>query len=105
MAKISELNESLVTTLASLAEMKGERDALKKEVERQHSIILILSKNAPGVSTPVPNMPYPLFPYIPGTTHQPGPSNCLKCGIKLEGVMGYVCSHGDCPTGLGGAKC
>lgn len=25
---------------------------------------------------------------------------CGKCGIELHRVMGYVCQHGDCPTGL-----
>lgn len=30
-------------------------------------------------------------------------NSCPKCGIKLEGVMGYCCPHARCPTGLGGA--
>jgi len=44
MAKISELNQQLVSTLASLAEMKGQRDALRDEIKRQHEIILSFSK-------------------------------------------------------------
>jgi uncharacterized coiled-coil DUF342 family protein len=47
MAKISELNQQLISTLASLAEMKGQRDALKDEINRQHEIILSLSKIEP----------------------------------------------------------
>ena len=30
---------------------------------------------------------------------------CQKCGINLEGVMGYVCPHSDCPCGMGGTHC
>lgn len=30
---------------------------------------------------------------------------CSKCGIHLSGVMGYVCSQPQCPTGLGGSWC
>ena len=26
---------------------------------------------------------------------------CPKCGIKISGVMGYVCGAIDCPTGMG----
>lgn len=33
------------------------------------------------------------------------PNHCPKCGIKMEGVMGYVCSQPQCPTGLGGVWC
>jgi hypothetical protein len=33
LAKISELTQQLITTLASLAEMRGERDTLQKEVD------------------------------------------------------------------------
>ena len=28
----------------------------------------------------------------------PGVRNCSKCGINLDGVMGYVCSDQACPT-------
>lgn len=46
-------------------------------------------------STPTTN------PYKPTTTWIP--SNCAKCGLTLDRVMGYVCPHMGCPTGLGGA--
>jgi hypothetical protein len=29
-------------------------------------------------------------------------NKCGKCGIVLNGVMGYVCTQQGCPTGLGG---
>ncbi len=28
-------------------------------------------------------------------------NKCAKCGLLLEGAMGYVCIQTDCPTGLG----
>lgn len=27
--------------------------------------------------------------------------SCSKCGLNLEGVIGYVCPNVDCPVGLG----
>jgi hypothetical protein len=34
------------------------------------------------------------------------PANtCPKCGLKLEGVMGYCCPNAGCPTGLGPVMC
>ena len=31
--------------------------------------------------------------------------HCTKCGMNLDGVMGYVCSDPHCPTGLGPIMC
>lgn len=28
-------------------------------------------------------------------------NKCSKCGLVLEGSMGYVCIQNDCPAGLG----
>ena len=59
--------------------------------------------------TPITPLPHPLpgTPYQPWVTPNSPPlgNNCPKCGLKLEGVMGYVCSQPQCPTGLGGAWC
>ena len=30
---------------------------------------------------------------------------CPKCGLRLDQMLGYVCSHAKCPTGLGGSWC
>ena len=43
-----------------------------------------------------------VFPVTPPLTP---PQNCSLCGLKLEGVMCYVCPNGQCPCGLGGAQC
>jgi len=51
------------------------------------------SESTPHVGVPMPlNPPY-------------NPSTCTKCGLKLEQVMGYVCTNYPCPCGLGGAWC
>ena len=45
--------------------------------------------------TPFPR-PMPTTP--PTQPVWPGVRNCSKCGINLDGVMGYVCSDQACPT-------
>ncbi len=45
----------------------------------------------------------------PDIWKKPNPWNetqrCTKCGLKLEGVMGYCCPNVGCPTGLGPVMC
>lgn len=49
-------------------------------------------------------VPTPMIPWNPSQSY--GPNQCGKCGLKMEGVMGYVCPKGgNCPTGLGGFSC
>lgn len=45
--------------------------------------------------TPFPR-PMPTTP--PTQPVWPGVRSCSKCGIRLDGVMGYVCSDQTCPT-------
>ena len=52
----------------------------------------------------IPSNPW-IPPYNPSTPYGPISNNCPKCGLKLDAVMGYVCSNPQCPTGLGGAWC
>ena len=43
-------------------------------------------------------------PYIP--SYDPwSKSVCPKCGMKLDGTMGYCCPNMDCPTGMGPVIC
>lgn len=59
------------------------------------------SESVPYVG-PVPINPLPMpFPYPPYEVT----SNCQKCGLKLDQVMGYACSNLNCPTGLGPITC
>lgn len=58
---------------------------------------------------PVPQIPDkypPIEPSVPIWPHNAASGRkCTKCGIKLEGVMGYYCPQKDCPCGLGGVSC
>lgn len=59
-------------------------------------------------SESVPSAPYSPMPSLP-INPLPEPywntKQCPKCGLKLEGAMGYYCPHSQCPTGLGGVYC
>ena len=54
------------------------------------------------MSRQIPVIP-PLPPEDPGP-HDPNPvvAICGQCGLQIHQVMGYVCTHPRCPTGLGG---
>ena len=41
----------------------------------------------------------PVYPTAPVPPHL-NSTVCSKCGMEWKGVMGYVCSHNDCPTQL-----
>lgn len=55
------------------------------------------SPTPPYIKYPTPSYPNPVPPPF---TPNPWPDvrNCSKCGISLEGVMGYVCTDQTCPT-------
>lgn len=74
--------------------LEKEVESLKRENTYLKQLIEILTKNVGTSIPPVPMMP--AWNEI---------RNCSKCGLKLEGVMGYVCPHAECPTGLGGTRC
>lgn len=45
-------------------------------------------------------------PYtIPNPQIDWGVNKCALCGLELKGVMGYVCSQPNCPTGLAPVMC
>jgi hypothetical protein len=53
---------------------------------------------------PTPPIPWGPIPNSPSFGFEP--AKCAKCGLKMEGVMMYVCPQGgNCPTGLGGFSC
>lgn len=56
-----------------------------------------LMRKSPYVA-PITPPPFtdPLKDIHPSTW--PGVRSCSKCGLKLEGVMGYVCNDMKCPT-------
>ena len=57
--------------------------------------------------SPMPSTPYPDTLPRPYTIPTPywESKKCPKCGINLDGPMGYVCPNNPCPTGLGGVYC
>lgn len=61
-----------------------------------------------GAEPPPEPMPWYPEPFLPSPTWPPtftSKPSCGECGLVLEGVMGYVCNHVPCPTGLGGPIC
>lgn len=43
-------------------------------------------------------------PITPQIDPNPTVAVCGTCGLCLKRVMGYVCTHNNCPTGLGGTS-
>lgn len=72
-------------------------------LERLDKLIELLEKQNSPKRDPVPAIPDfpPQYP-IPKFEEK---RTCPTCGITLEQVMGYVCSHQNCPTGLGPIVC
>ena len=58
-------------------------DDFKKEAERLGIPLVEPIRSAPGPHEPV--------------------AICGQCGLQIMRVMGYVCPHARCPTGLGSA--
>jgi hypothetical protein len=55
----------------------------------------------PHIKYPTKDNPFPYpQPWPAPFTPNPWPvvRNCSKCGINLDGVMGYVCGDTNCPT-------
>lgn len=50
---------------------------------------------------------YPSGPYEPviPTIWDVSSNQCPKCGLIFSGIMGYVCSTPNCPTGFGSPFC
>lgn len=88
-AQIAESDWDVVVLANEIKRLRREVDRLtpKKPVER---------KFVERPTTPI--TPWPSAPF-------PTSSQCHKCGLVMEGAMGYVCSVPMCPTGLGGAWC
>ena len=54
-----------------------------------------LQKKLDDIISDMPK-PEPMKPWL---------STCSKCGLILDGIMGYCCPQPQCPTGLGGSWC
>ena len=102
--EIQSLSEKLISERDSL---KKENESLKETNTRLMNEIKLLTEVIRAMSKPptttLPGIPTYPIDQIPPIKQWYG--NCPRCGLKLEGVMGYVCPNADCPTGLGGSKC
>ncbi|MDP9651994.1 hypothetical protein [Paraburkholderia caledonica] len=93
---MSESEKEMLALLADLVRATKEMHALVSEMSAR------LDRNAQvqvHVNGKVPTPPIPNSPSFGMDL-----AKCGKCGLKMEGVMGYVCPNGgSCPTGLGGS--
>ncbi len=81
-----------------MSDLEKQLEELTKQVQR-------LSDRVSRIEGTFPQGPFgPSFPYQP-VAPVVDYGQCSKCGIKLDQVMGYVCSQVFCPTGLGGTRC
>ena len=77
-------------------------DKLDKILEKLDRIIDLMSRE----NTTIQQIDLPFTPYHqqqwPTKFPQPFPevnyNRCVKCGLHLGGVMGYVCNDSQCPT-------
>lgn len=77
-------DDKLDTIIAKLNRLERVLDSLIQDPPRK-----IYPKPAENPWTiPYPTTPWPLTDS--GTT-------CSKCGLRFEGVTGYVCTHSKCP--------
>lgn len=66
-------------------------DKLDKILEKLDRIIDLLPKENPSYTPTYP-------PTYPGPDVLQQPFKCSRCGMRLDRVMGYVCSDIYCPT-------
>jgi hypothetical protein len=66
------------------------------EIEKKlDQIIALLSTSKPYQPPTYPTYPTYPKPSWPGESQT---NKCIKCGLTLTGVMGYVCNDSQCPT-------
>jgi hypothetical protein len=90
--------------IAALEQAIDQTQSMVKTLAEQVRVLTERLANFHVDTGPVLYGPIPR-PHLDFPTHwppnqpvvQPVPS-CPKCGIKLDGAMGYVCPRSDCPT-------
>lgn len=89
-----------------LAMMQGELDNLNQKIALLEQKLKELQENRSVPKNPWdvigPGLPDPYPPQIPQIEFR---KECPKCGLKIEGAMGYFCTNNPCPCGLGGVYC
>lgn len=90
--------------MPSLSDLKTQ-SLLEAILEELREIRKIVSEPPEPVFPDSPDVP-PYAPVSPANPPREWPSRqCSRCGIRLDSVMGYVCSDPTCPTGLGPTTC
>lgn len=77
-------------------------DRLEREFTRRRGLEKMKER---GAWRPRPALPW--FPpkQMPSPPQSLPASSCSACGLRLETVMGIVCSRLNCPVGLSGPTC
>jgi hypothetical protein len=79
-------------------------EQISKQLEEQRKLIDSLAARLSELERKMrdpykdPYMPFPSQPFKVYNV-------CPTCGLRLDNVMSYCCSHIDCPTGLGPVRC
>jgi hypothetical protein len=71
----------------AIEKIQSDVEEIKRDVAQ--ILQLLLKKDKPNT--------IPLDPYF-------GVTKCIKCGMEVKGVMGYVCTDTHCPSGRGVSK-
>lgn len=97
--EFDRLNKVSIDMESEFKRLEVKFDELLRRIKRIEERLDAMSH--PPQPMPVPET-NPFTPYTPPISPW-DMRTCTKCGLKLEGTMGYVCTQPRCPTGLGGA--
>ena len=84
------MDEIEIQTIQQVTELRTENKHLKERVkylEQLNTTLVegIFRNNNQQYPSPIQTKPY---------------AGCSVCGLKFDGVMGYVCTRSDCPTAV-----
>lgn len=60
----------------------------------------IYAKTAANTAPTLPKMPVPSYPWPKELDLMQTKPRCAVCGMIFDGVMGYVCTNINCPSGV-----
>lgn len=100
-------NRVIHKLLEVIGELNDEIDDLRREIATLKGKTVKVEPNLTPPAMPDFGKPFGPYTYPNQPNYEPVTlgANCIKCGLKLEGVMSYCCPIEKCPTGLGGAWC
>lgn len=92
-----ELQAIIDNLRTEVATLQYELKQLREELQAQRRITSPYQPIGPGITETPWNIPKPYTPKS-SPSHPEFKKSCPKCGIKLEGVMGYSCPDSECPV-------